>query len=444
MTPEQLVRWGHAEGMRQLLTDLAPAERVATVEPLTAAARRILAGRRGSWSKEWNGPLRRGHWRAASMVAHPTAEQVMADVPRVPEFIEHDVPELFPDDLTQIVKAWGELYLDDPEDEERTQAMLACRHWWDQGADVWLPSSDGVALLFLTGLQAPTLYAWLGCESGLAYRLTRLAFTVPGRKHACLEDHDRSSPGDRTVGGFLIPALISSGVLLQEEVLQWSDEALAMPERTEHDKKWFQRLKKRLTHNRVPVQPHSDRRWWLDPRHQLDQARLDLKAGLPRPDISGDPSVTRLLPLVDLLNVGTLTTSVWRFLSDERREDLAQIQQVLEEASLGREAALLAEAVALVEAERDPTLEVAQSQIRPEERREDLAQLMQQVRKHHALLARDAVLLKAGLARMGVLDEREPSRHGETLQLLDDAWVEVSWGVEAWLNEEISRTWSPA
>ena len=298
----QLFRWGNAEALRERLAPLPEAERAKAVKSLRPIAREMMASVAFEVNGGWDGPLSTGHDRCAAMVLYSTADSVMRKVPEVWEFIEQDMPILFERDLSRILTAWGELFLKNPKNHDRVGSMLRAAQWWRSEVPVRMPVTEGTVLLFLTGwANGSAIFEWLSSDSALAYRLIRAAFEIPGRKGASLEQADGAMLHAESIGGFVIPALIHSGVLLQSEVIDWCAKAIDSPERTQYDKSWFRRLKKYLEVTPIATLPDAPERWWLSASEQLIAIARDTRAGIERPEIAGRPDIQAVLPLALLL-----------------------------------------------------------------------------------------------------------------------------------------------
>lgn len=356
-TFEQLLRWGNPEGMLWKLQELPEEQRVAMLKPLRGTAKKILESETASYSDDWDGPLSSGHDRAAAIVRYPRAEDVARRVPEVQEFIEWDVPALFPKDLSMILASWGELFLKNPKHYDRVGNMLTAISWLKYNS-LRIPFTQGVTLLLLTGgvlggVGASRLYDVLAGKDELAFSLVKAAFRIPGVKGASLEQADGGYFGENSIGGFLIPTLIYTGIITQSEVLTWCDGALIMPERSNYDKQWFRRLKKYLTSTAIPAISEPSERYWLSPRERLISVALDMQAGIAHPEIEHNSAAMRLLPLMLFLQhtdfggleIGLTTTHI-----DENPHSLheADGHNIVEQACSELERLGLSEVAALV------------------------------------------------------------------------------------------------
>lgn len=304
----QLLRWGNADGILRALAPLTPDERAARVAPLSAAAAAISQAAPGDTGTHWDGPRSSGHLRAAALVQFPRPADLFTQVPQDRTFIAEDIPVLFPHQAARILHAWGELHLRHPTDRDRADRMLAARHWFSR-IDVPVPATRGVALLLLTGgPTAAELYAWPPMHGGFGHRLLRTAFAALGVPGAGLEDNDSRRARQDSLGGFLVPALIGAGVLRQDEVLAWCEDALHVPGRTQYEASWFHRLRRHLRTHPIPVIAEDTERFWLAPSAQLITADDVRRAGFDGAAELSLPEVQELLPVARLLEALVFST----------------------------------------------------------------------------------------------------------------------------------------
>lgn len=230
----------------EVLEPLPLAQRKRAWTPaVRAAAAAIDAAPTGERNpqKLWTGTLRQAHWdastvarlgtreaQAAATRVHPVELQVARDL----------IPRLFPDDLGVFVEVWSQAFLSNPKAWDRLRGVEAMFDWAQQGL-VAPPTQRGAVLLLLS---LPGLSPYLDDHPVLIGTTLPLLFQVPGRSGASAAQRDETMPG-LTLGRHIVPRLIREGHWERERVLQWCEQALAMP-RSAYELRWFRALRERV------------------------------------------------------------------------------------------------------------------------------------------------------------------------------------------------------
>ena len=191
----------------------------------------------------WVGRLRRAHWDAATVARLGTREAQIAAkrVHPIELPVARDlIPRLFPEQLDVFVEVWSQAFLSNPKAWDRLRGVEAMFDWAQQGL-VPPPTQRGAVLLLIS---QPDLSRYLDQHPVLIGTTLPLLFTVEGRSGASAAQRDETMPG-LSLGRHLVPRLIREGHWEREQVLQWCEQALAMP-RSAYELRWFRALRERV------------------------------------------------------------------------------------------------------------------------------------------------------------------------------------------------------
>lgn len=192
----------------------------------------------------WVGRLRQAHWDAATVARLGTREAQIAAkrVHPVELPVARDlIPRLFPEQLDVFVEVWSQAFLSNPKAWDRLRGVEAMFDWAQQGL-VPPPTQRGAVLLLIA---LHDLSEYLDEHPVLIGTTLPLLFQVEGRKGASAAQRDHETRPALSLGRHLVPRLIREGHWEREQVLQWCEQALAMP-RSAYELRWFRALRERV------------------------------------------------------------------------------------------------------------------------------------------------------------------------------------------------------
>lgn len=204
-------------------------------------ARLLLSEPGGARSPEWSGPVSEGHHEAAEyvLVASAKPEVIARGLHTSKETASHVIPIFHGDHLESIAQRWAERFVKNPKNWDFLPQFDAMFDWVRAGL-MEAPATHGAALLLIGARPEPLPDLLKDRDFALARTTLPVIFTTPGVKGASLTQHEESHTDELRT--HIIPWLIDEGVWDRDEVLRWTEEALAV-DRTAYDKRWFKKLK---------------------------------------------------------------------------------------------------------------------------------------------------------------------------------------------------------